>query len=164
MFVLFGIFPKFLMFGLFGLFARNELLRLVRLMDPAYRYHFRADSVWENSANLTSRRFFSKIGQIEKIKKIENEECLVWLELSNDNDFEKITKNYQNLAFLSVSMIFYQNLSIFTRQNIYFFCHIEAEKFWTNFWKIRISLTDVSERLIERRDSQLLPVKGGTSG
>ena len=154
------------MFRLFGLFARNELFRLFGLMDPAYRYPFRADSIWANSANLTSRRFFSKIGQIEKIKKIENEECLVWLELSNDNDFEK---NYKKLSkfgifvsfddFLSKSFNFYPSKHLF-------FCHIKAEKFWTNF----LENSDISDRCLRKayRKTRISVTSGqggeGTSG
>ena len=61
-------------------------------------------------------------------------------------------------------MIFYQNLSIFTRQNIYFSVISRPRNFERTFWKIRISLTDVSDRLIEIRESQLLPASEITSG
>ena len=46
-------------------------------------------------------------------------------------------------------MIFYQNRSILTRQNIYFFSHIKAEKFRTIFFESSEiyeseTLTDIS--------------------
>ena len=110
-----------------------------------------------NFAKLWPRYVFFENGQIEKIKRIENEECLVWLpdfnladQLSNDT-----------IKFCQFRWFFIKIIQFLPRQNIYFFCHLKAGRIRIRvFRKIRKSLADVSERLADRQKSKACPTSG----